>query len=75
MAVGTWSPPSRVQVAVLQAAFPSCNVSVSTFPGGPARFEVAARGLSQDPWCLISDDVTEIRHELEENPRGLTPSS
>jgi hypothetical protein len=74
MVVGTWSPPSRVQLAVLQAAFPSYNVSVSTFPGRPARFEVVARGLSQNPWCLISDDVTEIWHELEEF-WGLTPSS
>ena len=57
----------RTQAAALQEAFPSYAVTVSMRQGGQPRFEVVTRN-DNNPWCLISDDADEIRHELEETP-------
>jgi hypothetical protein len=56
----------RAQAAAIQQAFPSYAVSVSVRQGGRPRFEVVTRN-DDSPWCLISDDAEEIRHELEGN--------
>ena len=60
----TLSP--RSQAAAIQEAFPSYAVSVSARPGGHPRFEVVTQN-DGNPWCLISADADEIRHELEGN--------
>jgi hypothetical protein len=61
------APSPRAQAAAIQGAFPSYAVTVSMRQGDRPRFEVVTRN-DDNPWCLISDDVDEIRHELEETP-------
>ena len=58
--------PPEAEAAAIQDAFPSYGVSVSVRRGGRPRFEVVTRN-DDSPWCLISDDADEIRHELEVN--------
>ena len=60
----TLSP--RSQAAAIQAAFPTYAVSISVRRGRHPRFEVVAQN-NGNPWCLISADADEIRHELEGN--------
>jgi hypothetical protein len=56
----------RAQAAAIQEAFPSYAVTVSMRPGDRPRFELVTRN-DDNPWCLISDNADEIRHELEAN--------
>jgi hypothetical protein len=55
---------TRNQAAAIRAAFPSYEVTVSWRQGARPRFEVVTRN-DGNPWCLISPDADEIRHELE----------
>lgn len=61
------APPPSAQAAAIQEAFPSYAVTVCVRRGDRPRFEVVTRN-DDSPWCLISDDADEIRHELEEIP-------
>ena len=61
------APSPRAQAAAIQEAFPSYAVTVSIRQRDRPRFEVVTRN-DDNPWCLISDDADEIRHELEETP-------
>lgn len=56
--------PARTQAAAIREAFPSYAVSVSFRHGERPRFEVVTLN-DGNPWCLISPDADEIRHELE----------
>jgi hypothetical protein len=61
-----WSAPSvHVQAAALQAAFPDYLVTVIARLGDRPRFELVCRDSSGDPYCLISDDASEIWQELQ----------
>jgi len=60
-------PTPRAQAAAIQDAFPSYAVTVSFRQGDRPRFEAVTLNDAY-PWCLISDDADEIRHELEEMP-------
>jgi hypothetical protein len=58
--------PTRNQAAAIRAAFPSYEVTVAWRYGDRPRFVVVTRN-DDYPWCLISADANEIRHELEGN--------
>ncbi len=56
-------PAAQVQVMALRTAFPGYTFNLIRYRGGRPRFEALSRG-GGDPYCLISDDATEIWREL-----------
>lgn len=71
--VTAWPGPadsySYLQAAVLQSCFPSYAVSVLSRPDGKPRFQVISRD-GGDPYCLVSDDASEVWDELRRDLPG-----
>lgn len=58
------APHAYLQAVVLQVAFPEYTVSVLARRDGRPRFQVLSRDGLSNPYCLISDDASEIWDEL-----------
>jgi hypothetical protein len=56
-------PTAHVQVTALRTAFPDYTFNLIRRRGERPRFEAVSRD-GGDPYCLISDDATEIWQAL-----------
>ena len=66
---GPPAPAAHVQVTALQTAFPDYTFNVIRHRDDKPRFEALSRD-GGSPYCLISDDASEIWRELRDLRRG-----
>jgi hypothetical protein len=63
------APAAHVQVTALRTAFPDYTFNVIRHRDDKPRFEALSRD-GGSPYCLISDDASEIWRELRDLRRG-----
>ena len=66
---GPPAPAVHVQVTALRTAFPDYTFNVIRHRDDKPRFEALSRD-GGSPYCLISDDASEIWRELRDLRRG-----
>jgi hypothetical protein len=63
------APAAHVQVAALRTAFPGYTFNLIRRHGEKPRFEALSRD-GGSPYCLISEDASEIWRELRDLRQG-----